>query len=86
MGEEKTIVERLRNYDSCNDGDIDEAADMLEFFFGQMQMHSPHMGGQHSYSFKSFGWPMKHCKGPNREDAVKSAVAEIKRNRLSESS
>jgi len=77
------IVMRLRNYDECHDGDVDEAADMLEFFFGQMQMHSPDMGGQHSYRFRSGGWPMTHCKGPNAEDAVRSAILEIKRERES---
>jgi len=75
------IVARLRNYDTRHDGDIDEAADMLEFFFGQMQMHSPDMGGQHSYRFRSSGWPMTHCKGPSAEAAVKSAIQETKRAR-----
>ena len=58
-----------------------EAADMLEFFFAQMQMHSPDMGGQHSYRFRSGGWPMTHCKGPNAEEAVLSAIKEIERDR-----
>lgn len=75
------IVTRLRNYDECHDGDVDEAADMLEFFFGQMQMHSAKMDGQHSYRFRSGGWPMTHCVGPNAEDAVKSAIREIQRSR-----
>jgi len=70
------IVIRLRDPSFA---DIDEAADMLEFFFGQMQMHSPDMGGQHSYRFRSGGWPMTHCKGPNAEDAVRAAMREIKR-------
>lgn len=75
------IVMRLRNYDECHDGDVDEAADMLEFFFGQMQMHSPKMNGQQSYRFRGSGWPMTHCVGPNAEDAVRSAIQEIKRSR-----
>jgi hypothetical protein len=75
------IVMRLRDYDNCHDRDVDEAADMLEFFFGQMQMYSPDMGGQHSYRFRSGGWPMTHCKGPSAEDAVRSTMAEIKRER-----
>lgn len=74
------IVSRLRNYETCHDNVIDEAADMLEFFFGQMQMHSPKMDGQHSYRFCR-GWPMKHCKGPNPEAAVRSAIREIHRER-----
>jgi hypothetical protein len=60
---------------------MQEAADMLEFFFGQMQMHSPKMDGQHSYRFRGSGWPMTHCVGPNAEDAVKSALQEIQRSR-----
>jgi hypothetical protein len=75
---EKILVERLRDYDQCHDGDIDEAADMLEFFFGQMQMHSPKMDGQHSYSFRG-GWPMQHCIGNSPEAAVRAAIAEIRK-------
>lgn len=77
------IVMRLRDYESCHDGDIDEAADMLEFFFCQMQMqmHSPTMDGQHSYRFRSGGWPMTHCRGPNADVAVKAAIQEVKRQR-----
>jgi hypothetical protein len=60
---------------------MQEAADMLEFFFGQMQMHSPKMDGQHSYRFRGSGWPMTHCVGPNAEDAVKAALQEIQRSR-----
>jgi hypothetical protein len=72
------IVMRLRNMElgTCN-----EAADMLEFFFGQMQMHSPDMGGQHCYRFRGGGWPMTHCKGANVEHAVRSAIEEISRER-----
>jgi hypothetical protein len=58
-----------------------EAADILEFFFAQMQMYSPDISGQHSYRFRSGGWPMTHCKGPNAEDAVKAAISEIQRDR-----
>lgn len=75
----ESIVTRLRDYDNCHDGDVDDAADMLEFFFGRMQMHRPDMGGNHSYYFLSGGWPMTHCKGPNAEDAVRAAIQEIKR-------
>lgn len=85
------IVKRLRDHAADNEGPgayygtdprlYQEAADMLEFFFGQMQMHSPDMGGQHSYRFCSGGWPMTHCKGPNAENAVRAAIEEIKRER-----
>lgn len=74
------IVTRLRNYNECNDGDVDEAADILEFFFGQMQMRDPSMDGLHIYRFRNGGWPMTHCKGPNSEDAVRAAVQEMKRS------
>ena len=60
---------------------LEEQHETLAFFFGQMQMHSPHMGGEHSYRFRSEGWPMTHCKGPNAEHAVKRAIDEIKRER-----
>lgn len=72
------IVMRLRNMElpTCN-----EAADMLAFFFEQMQMHSPDMGGNHSYRFRSGGWPMTHCKGPNAEQAVRAAIKEIQQSR-----
>ena len=77
------LIERLRDVSELEDINHDicdiahEAADMLEFFFGQMQMHSPDMGGEHSYRFRSGGWPMTHCKGPNAEDAVKAAIQEV---------
>jgi hypothetical protein len=63
---------------SSDDRLMQEAADMLDFFFGQMQMYLPKMDGQHKYRFRS-DWPMTHCKGPNAEDAVKSAIQEFKR-------
>lgn len=56
-----------------------ETNEILEFFFGQMQMHSPQMDGQHSYRFNSGGWPMTHCKGPTAEKAVNAAIKEIRR-------
>jgi len=61
--------------------DVDEAADMLEFFLGQMQAHCVKMDGQHKYRFESGGWPMTHCIGPNAEAAAQSAVREIQRSR-----
>ena len=82
VGDPPGIVSRLRNYETCHDSDIDEAADMLEFFFGQMQARSIKMNGQHSYRFMVGGWPMTHCIGPSAEHAVKSAITEIKRSRI----
>jgi hypothetical protein len=57
---------------------MQEAADMLEFFFGQMQMHSPKMDGRHSYRFSS-GWPMTLCIGETPEKAVKTAMKDVER-------
>lgn len=68
-------------YRTISDDLMCSAANMLKFFFGQLQMHSPQMDGQHSYRFKSGGWPMTHCKGPNAESAVRAAIKEIQRSR-----
>lgn len=57
-----------------------ELREMLDFFFGQLQMHSPKMDGNHSYRFRNGGWPMTHCVGPTAEAAVKAAIQEVKRN------
>ena len=70
-----------RSFAVLNGGIEREAADMLEFFFGQMQMHSPDMGGNHSYRFRNASWPMTNCKGPSAEDAVNAAIQEIQRER-----
>lgn len=56
---------------------IEDAADMLDFFFSQMQVYSADMGGRHSYRFRNGGWPMTHCKGPTPEAAVRAALIEI---------
>jgi len=83
---DKSIVNDLRDLASAlaqdsgwSDDDIDQvngAADMLEFFFNQLQMHSPKMDGQNSYRFRG-GWPMTHCVGSNAVEAVKEAIREI---------
>lgn len=70
---EDGIVATLRDYDQCNDSDIDEAADMLEFFFGLMQSHSLKMDGQHSWRFAG-GWPMTLAKGRTPEEAIRAAM------------
>lgn len=74
------LIERLRRYSDQLGGITGEAADMLDFFFERMQMCSPKMNGQHSYVFRSSGWPMTHCKGPNAEEAVRAAMAEVRRS------
>ena len=76
-----SIVDRLRNYDTCHDGDVDIAADLLEFFLSQMQATSVYMNGQHVWRLRSSGWPMTHCVGPTAEQAALNAVAEIRRER-----
>lgn len=60
---------------------MQEAAETLEFFFGQMQAHDVKMDGQHRYRFVSGGWPMTHCVGPNAVAAVNAAMQEIRRSR-----
>jgi hypothetical protein len=59
---------------------IKEKDKMLEFFLDQMKLWSPSMDGKHAYTFKS-GWPMTHCVGPTREDAVKIAMKEVERSK-----
>ena len=71
------IVERLRSMELAP---CEEAADMLAFFFGQMQVTSARMNSEHTYRFRSSGWPMTHCKSPSQEAAARAAVAEIKRD------
>ena len=78
---ETGIVQRLRDYDNCDDSVIDEAADMLEQLLDQFQMHSPDMGGQHRYRFRNGGWPMNHMRGPNCESALMAVLAEVARER-----
>ena len=70
------IVERLRNYDSCHDGDIDQAADMLEFFFSCMQSHSLHMNGNRTFRFYS-GWPLSSVAASTPEEAVVKAMLKV---------
>lgn len=59
---------------------IKEKDKMLEFFFDQMKVWSPTMIGENAYTFKC-GWPMTHCVGPTREDAVKNAMKEVERSK-----
>lgn len=68
----------LVEIDSEQDRTMREAADMLEFFFGQMQMHSPKMDGRHSYRFHS-GWPMTLLIGETPEKAVRVAMQDVQR-------
>jgi hypothetical protein len=56
---------------------LQEAADMLEFLFDEMQMWSPKMDGVHRWSFRQ-GWPWTHCVGRNPEEAIKAAIREVR--------
>lgn len=56
---------------------LQEAADMLEFLFDEMQMWSPKMDGSHRWSFRQ-GWPWTHCIGRSPEEAIKAAIREVK--------
>lgn len=73
MTEPRSIIERLRD-DHCATSDVDEAADMLEFLFGQFKLRSLHMGGQHHWWFEHL-WPWGHARGPDIETAVRNAMA-----------
>ncbi len=74
-----SLVERLRNYDECNDSDVDEAADMLEFVFSLMQVTSAKMDGQHLWRFAG-GWPMTRAKGQTPEAAIRTAMEDARRS------
>lgn len=74
------IIDRLRNYDTCNDSDVDLAADMLEFFFRQMQCHSLHMDGTSGYRLRG-GWPLSSVRALTEEEAVMQCMKMIKEDR-----
>jgi hypothetical protein len=75
------IVTRLRRYDGKPGGDLDQAADMLEFLLGQFQVTDCKMDGQHGWRFMH-GWPMTHCKGSTIEEAVRAAMEEQERGSI----
>jgi hypothetical protein len=54
---------------------------LIEFLLSQFQMHSPDMGGQHSYRFRNDGWPMTHLRGPDIDEALSEAMSEVERSR-----
>jgi len=87
MSEPATIAAALRVLARdivCEDGVatlcLHEAADMLDFFLGNMQSHSLRMDGTASYTLL-FGWPMTHLRGRSAEDAVRAAMREAVRAR-----
>lgn len=74
------IIRKLRDYESCSDDTIDEAADMLEVLLSQIKMTSAKMNGQHRWRFGSSGWPMTHAVGPTVEAAMRAVVDEVHRD------
>jgi len=58
----------------------DDHMKRLQFLICQFQMHSPDMGGQHSYRFRNGGWPVNHMKGPSLGDAIDAAIKEVERD------
>jgi hypothetical protein len=55
------------------DAEIERLRAILAFFYNQMQMHSPKMGGGHSWRFRH-GWPMTKAIGPTPEAAINAAM------------
>ena len=53
---------------------------IVNFLHGQFQMHSPKMGGQHSWRFMT-GWPWTHARGPTIEVAIRTAMAKVERSK-----
>lgn len=70
---------RVRVYTQA-DRLMQEAANMLEFFIGQLQLTDCKMDSNHGWRFRH-GWPMTHCVGATPEDAAKAAIREIERSR-----
>jgi hypothetical protein len=57
-----------------------DAAEMLEFFFDEMQQRSVKMDCQHRW-FMRGGWPMNELVGPTPEAAVRNALKAVKEQR-----
>lgn len=64
----------------CVAAELDRLKAELAFLHGQFQMHSPQMGGEHSWRFMT-GWPWTHAKGPNIQDAIRRAMEEVERSK-----
>ena len=73
------IVAKLRDYDWCNDDDIDEAADMLEFLLSQYKLEQLSSTGLHKYWFANGDWPLYMVAGETPEAAIRMAMALQKR-------
>lgn len=61
------IIDRLRS--DASPSDIADAANMLEFFFDQIKMHSPRMNGEHGYRFRPV-----NLVGLTAEEAVRRCI------------
>jgi hypothetical protein len=55
-----------------------KSEEMLEFLSGELQIHSCKMTGEHHYRFRT-GWPMTHLIGTSPEEAVRTAMNEVKK-------
>lgn len=66
----REIASRMPHKDQAT---LQNAALTLEFFFCQLQEHSPRMDGTHSYRLMNH-WPATHCNGRTAEEAVTAAV------------
>lgn len=53
------------------------AADILDFFFGQMRLASVKMDGQHSWRLAN-GYPMTMAIGATPTEAVRHAIDSVK--------
>jgi len=60
---------------------LEEASEMLDFFFRQLQITAPDISGGHSYRFRNGGYPMQFMVGRSRLMAVRNAVDKLKRDR-----
>lgn len=56
---------------------IESMRQMHNFFLDQIQIQSAKMDGKHHYRFCG-GWPMTHCIGSTKDEAVKAAMEEVK--------
>jgi hypothetical protein len=83
MDSQFEIVAKLRRYKAAAHSDIQQAADMLEFLLAQFQVTDCKMDGNHGWRFRH-GWPMTHCKGQTIETAIRAAMAEQERGRISD--
>lgn len=75
-----SIINRLRNFGNVYDDDIELAADMLEFFFNQMEAHSLHMDATAGFLLRNH-WPLTSVRAGSREEAVLECLRLIEEER-----